>query len=149
MKLGPKITETLKGKLSMGARILQIGGVEKAFKKLFNVEEEEKLLKASQCFLSTTAGPISGLLFISTEKIAFCSQKSFKLSFPNGELVRIRYKVVIPLSKIKRVNQSENVKKPSQKYLEIVTVDNFDFWFMGFVNYKKAFKYIQNAISQA
>lgn len=147
VKLGPKITETLKGKLSMGAKILQVGGVDKVFRKLFSVGEDEKLLKAFQCYLSTTAGPISGLLFISTEKISFCSQKSFKLSNPSGELVRIRYKVVIPLSKIKRVNQSENVKKPSQKYIEIVTVDNFDFWFMGFASYKKAFKYIQNAIS--
>ncbi|XP_034698262.1 uncharacterized protein LOC117923871 [Vitis riparia] len=35
--------------------------------------------------------------------------------------------VSIPLRKIKRTNQSENVTKPSQKYMEIVTVDNFDF----------------------
>jgi hypothetical protein len=56
---------------------------------------------------------------------------------------------MIPLSKIKRVNQSANVMKPSQKYMEIVTVDNFDFWFMGFLNYQKAFKYLQEAISQA
>ncbi|XP_060671831.1 putative GEM-like protein 8 [Ziziphus jujuba] len=124
-------------------------GVEKIFKQLFSVGEEEKLLKASQCYLSTTAGPIAGLLFTSNEKIAFCSEKSIKFSSPTGELIRIRYKVVILLSKIKRVNQSENVKKPSQKYMEIVTVDNFDFWFMGFVNYKKAFKYLQQALSQA
>ncbi|KAH7521228.1 hypothetical protein FEM48_Zijuj07G0010900 [Ziziphus jujuba var. spinosa] len=149
VKLGPKISETVKGKLSLGARILQVGGVEKIFKQLFSVGEEEKLLKASQCYLSTTAGPIAGLLFISTEKIAFCSEKSIKFSSPTGELIRIRYKVAIPLSKIKRVNQSENVKKPSQKYMEIVTVDNFDFWFMGFVNYNKAFKYLQQALSQA
>lgn len=56
--------------------------------------------------------------------------------------------VLIPLAKIKGVNQSENMKKPSQKYMEIVTVDDFDFWFMGFVNYQKAFKYLQQAISQ-
>ncbi len=59
------------------------------------------------------------------------------------------FQVMIPLSKIKRVNQSANVMKPSQKYMEIVTVDNFDFWFMGFLNYQKAFKYLQEAISQA
>lgn len=57
--------------------------------------------------------------------------------------------VVIPVNKIKRVNQSENVKKPSQKYIEIVTVDNFDFWFMGFLNYQKTLKYLEEAISQA
>lgn len=53
------------------------------------------------------------------------------------------------MNKIKRVNQSENVKKPSQKYIEIVTVDNFDFWFMGILNYQKTLKYLEEAISQA
>jgi hypothetical protein len=57
--------------------------------------------------------------------------------------------VLIPLRKIQRVEQSENVKKPSQKYMEIVTVDNFDFWFMGFLSYQKSFKCLQEAISQA
>lgn len=50
--------------------------------------------------------------------------------------------VLIPLSKIKTAKQIENVKKPSQKYIEIVTVDDFDFWFMSFLNYQKAFKYV-------
>ncbi|KAM3741448.1 hypothetical protein ACB098_08G178300 [Castanea mollissima] len=149
VRIGPKITETVKGKLSLGARILKVGGVEKVFKRLFSVREAEKLLKASQCYLSTTAGPIAGLLFISTDKIAFCSERSIKISSSDGEMKRIHYKVLIPLTKIKRVNQSENVKRPSEKYMEIVTVDNFDFWFMGFFNYQKAFKYLQEAISQA
>ncbi|KAB1212447.1 GEM-like protein 4 [Morella rubra] len=146
---GPKITETMKGKLRMGARILRVGGVDKIFKRFFSLKEGEKLLKASQCCLSTTAGPIAGLLFISTEKVAFCSEKSIKISSPNGEMTRVHYKVSIPLRRIKRTDQSENVKKPSEKYIEIVTVDNFDFWFMGFLNYKKAFKYLQEAISKA
>ncbi|KAE8100795.1 hypothetical protein FH972_018655 [Carpinus fangiana] len=146
---GPNITETVKGKLSLGARILKVGGVEKVFRRLFSVREGEKLLKASQCYLSTTAGPIAGLLFISTDNVAFCSDRSIKISSPNGEMTRIHYKVLIPLRKIKRVEQSENVKKPSQKYMEIVTVDNFDFWFVGFLSYQKSFKCLQEAISQA
>ncbi|XP_059633298.1 GEM-like protein 4 [Cornus florida] len=149
VRLGPKITETVKGKLRLGARIIQVGGLEKVFKKNFSVREGEKLLKASQCYLSTTAGPIAGTLFISTEQIGFRSEKSIQVSSPNGELVRIHYKVLIPLSKIKRVIESENVKKPSRKYMEIVTVDNFEFWFMGFLNYQKTFKYLQQAILQA
>ncbi|XP_062149917.1 GEM-like protein 4 [Alnus glutinosa] len=149
VRLGPKITETVKGKLSLGARVLQVGGMDKIFRQLFSVREGEKLLKASQCYISTTAGPIAGLLFISADKVAFCSERSIKISSPKGELFRAHYKVTIPLKKIKRVNQSENVKKPSQKYIEILTVDDFDFWFMGFLNYQKALKSIQQAISQA
>nr|CAN83539.1 hypothetical protein VITISV_021330 [Vitis vinifera] len=148
VRLGLKFSETVKGKLSLGARILQIGGVKRVFKQNFGVREGEKLLKVSQCYLSTTAGPIAGLLFISTQRVAFCSERSIKFSSPNGELVRIHYKVSIPLRKIKRANQGENVKKPSQKYMEIVTMDNFDFWFMGFLNYQKAFSYLRQAISQ-
>ncbi|CAN1177811.1 GEM-like protein 4 [Linum perenne] len=147
VKLGSKISETLKGKLSLGARILQVGGVKKVFRQLFSVGEGERLLKACQCYLSTNAGPIAGLLFISTHKLAFCSERSIQLSSPEGKSIRVHYKVLIPLEKIEMANQSENVKNPSQKYMEIVTVDGFDFWFMGFLSYKKAFKYLEKAIS--
>ncbi|XP_059591355.1 GEM-like protein 4 [Vitis vinifera] len=117
---GPKFSEIVKGKLSLGARILQLGGVKRVFDQIFGVREGEKLLKASQCYLWTTAGPIAGLLFISTQRVAFFSERSIKFSCPNGELVRIYYKVSIPLRKIKRANQSEN----------------------------KAFSYLREAISQ-
>ncbi|TYH90761.1 hypothetical protein ES332_A13G071200v1 [Gossypium tomentosum] len=125
VRLRPKISETVKGKLSLGARIVQVGGVEKILKKLFSVREREKLLKACQCYLSTTAGPIAGLLFISSQKVGFCSDRSIKITSPNGELVRVHYEVLIPLQKIKGVNESENMKKLSQKYMEIMTVDDF------------------------
>ncbi|KAG7032677.1 GEM-like protein 4, partial [Cucurbita argyrosperma subsp. argyrosperma] len=95
VRLGQKIRETVKGKLSLGAKILQVGGLRKG-KQLFSLKEGEKLLK-----------------------------------------------VVIPVGRIERVNQSKNVMKPSQKYLEIVTVDNFDFWFMGFQNFQKTFRFLQ------
>ncbi|CAI0415374.1 unnamed protein product [Linum tenue] len=147
VRLGPKISETVKGKLSLGAKILQGGGVERIFRQLFSVDVDEKLLKASQCYLSTTAGPIAGLLFISSCKLAFCSERSIKFSSPNGESIRVRYKVLIPLSKIERIRESENAKRPSQKYVEVVTVDNFDFWFMGFLNHQKALKHLEQAIS--
>ncbi|XP_031379764.1 putative GEM-like protein 8 [Punica granatum] len=149
VKLSPKISETVKGKLSLGARVLQMGGIEKVFITLFNVSEKERLIKASQCYLSTTVGPIAGILFISTQNIAFCSERSLKLSCPNGESIRFHYKVLIPLTKIERANESENMKRPSQKYMRILTVDNFDFWFMGFLNHQKTWTYLQQAISRA
>jgi len=83
----------VKGKLRLGAKILKVGGLEKFFKKLFSVSEGEKLLKASQCYLSTTDGAIAGLLFISTNSISFWSERSIKLPSPNGELLRLHYKV--------------------------------------------------------
>ncbi|KAG5153283.1 hypothetical protein AAZX31_10G272700 [Glycine max] len=139
------ISETVKRKLSLGARILQVGGVEKVFKQFFSVREGERLLK-----VSTTSGPLAGLLFISTDKVAFCSERSMKVFTQKGHMLRIYYTVAIPLKKIKCVNhQSKNVQKPKQKYIGIVTEDNFDFWFMGIMKYQKTMKYLEQAVSQA
>ncbi|KAL0372837.1 UNVERIFIED_CONTAM: GEM-like protein 4 [Sesamum calycinum] len=41
VKLGPKLSETVKGKLRLGARILQFGGVEKVFRQKFNIRDDE------------------------------------------------------------------------------------------------------------
>ncbi|XP_049392357.1 putative GEM-like protein 8 [Solanum stenotomum] len=147
LSLSPKLTETVKGKLSLGAKILQVGGLEKIFKQKFSVRDDEKLLKVFQCNLSTTAGPIAGLLFISTDKIAFCSKRSIKLSSPTGKSLRIRYKVSIPISKINKAKECENMEKPSQKYVQLVTEDDYEFWFMGFFNNQKTLRYLQQAIS--
>ncbi|MCD9642193.1 hypothetical protein HAX54_028876 [Datura stramonium] len=147
VSLSPKLTETVKGKLSLGAKILQVGGLEKIFKQKFSVRDDEKLLKVSQCYLSTTAGPIAGLLFISTDKVAFCSERSIKIISPTGKLLRIRYKVSIPISKIMKAKESENRKKPSQKYIQVITEDDFEFWFMGFLNQQKTLRYLQQSIS--
>ena len=133
----------------MGARILQAGGIERVFRRYFSVGKREKLLKACLCYLSTTSGPIAGLLFISNEKIAFRSDRSLTVTSPKGDLIRVPYKVSIPLRRIKRVSPSENVNKPNQKYIQIVTVDDFEFWFMGFVSYQRSFKYLQQVISES
>ncbi|KAK4373449.1 hypothetical protein RND71_008833 [Anisodus tanguticus] len=73
---------------------------------------------------------MAGLLSISTDKIAFCSERSIKLLSPTGKLLRIRYKVSIPISKIKKAKESENRGKPSQKYIQVITEDDFEFWFI-------------------
>lgn len=182
--MGPGVSETVKAKLKLGTRILQAGGIERVFKKSFSIGEEERLVKAFQCHLSTTVGPIPGLLFISTEKIAFLSDRSLVIRSQRGNIARIPYKVIsflqniycklkrfnrqsthevntsacfywllcdilqvlIPLRRIKGVNPGESADKPSQKYILIATIDNFEFWFMGFVSYQRSFKNLQQAI---
>lgn len=93
--MGPKLSETVKGKLSVGARIIKEGGRENIFKHIFGMSDGEKLLKASQCYLSTTTGPIAGILFISTQKVTFCSERSITLPTSKGECVRTPYKVFL------------------------------------------------------
>jgi len=92
--LGPKFSETIKGKVSFGAKVLQAGSIDKVFREYFEVEKDEKLLKAFQCYLSTTAGPIAGMLFISTEKIAFHSDRPLSLACSKGGKTRVPYKVI-------------------------------------------------------
>ncbi|KAL8464843.1 hypothetical protein ACS0TY_034362 [Phlomoides rotata] len=149
VKMGPKFSETVKGKLSVGAKIIKKGGRENIFRDIFGINDGEKLLKASQCYLSTTAGPIAGILFISTQKVAFCSERSIAVHSASGGLIRIPYKLSIPVKKIKGANEGANVNNPSHKYIEIVTEDDFEFWFMGFVRYEKAMMNLERAISMS
>lgn len=48
---------------------------------------------------------------------------------------------------IKVAQPSEDARKPRHKYVQIVTEDDFEFWFMGFVSCERAFRYLQQAIS--
>lgn len=148
LALGPKLSETVKGKLSLGVKVLQAGSMDKVFRQYFRVEKEEKLLKAFHCFLSTTAGAIAGMLFISTEKIAFHSDRPLDLKSPKGRITRVPYKVMIPAKRIKSAAVRENLYNPDEKYIDVVTVDGFDFWFMGFISYTKSLKYLQRVISE-
>ncbi|XP_068503074.1 putative GEM-like protein 8 [Phaseolus vulgaris] len=149
VKMGPNLSEILKGKLSLGARIIQEGGRGNIFKNVFGMQEKEQLLKASQCYLYTTAGPIAGVLFISTEKVAFYSERPITFSSVTGELARAPYKVLIPIGRIKEVNESQNVNNVEQKYIEIVTEDDSEFWFLGFLRFEKALKNLNKAISMS
>ncbi|KAJ1295074.1 hypothetical protein BS78_01G196300 [Paspalum vaginatum] len=148
LTLGPKLSETIKGKLRFGAKVLQAGSIDKIFREYFVVKKDEKLLKAFQCYLSTTAGPIAGMLFISTEKIAFHSDRPLSLACPKGGRTRVPYKVLIPTKRIKVASVRENLYNPDEKYIDVVTVDGFDFWFMGFISYGKSFRFIQHVISE-
>lgn len=146
LKLGGNISEAIWGKLSLGAKIVTEGGVDNLFKLTFSVGPREKLLKTSACYLSTTTGPVVGLLFISTEKLAFCSDRPLSFMDSNGVTAWSYYRVVIPVGRLRSVNLSENIYKPAEKYIEIQTVDNHEFWFMGFVNYQKALRYLQEVV---
>ncbi|KAE8658956.1 GEM-like protein 1 [Hibiscus syriacus] len=54
------------------------------------------------------------------------------------------YKLVIPLHQLRAVNPSTSKANTAEKYIQIISVDNHEFWFMGFVHY--AIKYLQRAL---
>ncbi|KAI3728606.1 hypothetical protein L6452_17244 [Arctium lappa] len=147
VSLVPKIMEIVVQKLSYGAKILPLGRDAKIFRKSFITRDSEKLLHATRSYIYTTAGAIAGILFMTTERVGFCSERSLKTYSTKGELLKFQYKVSIPLEKIKGVGESMNMKRPSNKYVEIVTTDDFNFWFMGFPNYRKTLRHLHRTIS--
>ena len=54
---------------------------------------------------------------------------------------------MVPLGKIGTVNPVVMRENSSEKYVQVVTVDGHDFWFMGFVNYEKACNHVTQSIS--
>lgn len=73
MKTSPSFTEAALGRIAQGTKVLAEGGYEKIFQQAFETVPGEQLLTSYACYLSTSAGPVMGILYISTEKIAYCS----------------------------------------------------------------------------
>ncbi|XP_078166897.1 GEM-like protein 4 [Carex rostrata] len=142
------VSESKKKMLNLRKQIFQAGRVENFLRKSFTLNKNERLLEAYECSLFTTAGPIQGRLFITSERMAFHSNKSLKLNTSKGEVAKVPYKVSIPLGKVKKTTPSENLNKPEEKYMQIVTIDDFEFWFTGFVNYQRSFESLHVAISE-
>ncbi|KAK6938097.1 GRAM domain [Dillenia turbinata] len=89
LKTGPSFADAAVGRIAQGTRVLTEGGYEKIFSSTFETVPEEKLLKAYACYLSTSAGPVVGTLYLSTKKLAFCSDSS--LSYKVGEQTEWSY----------------------------------------------------------
>ncbi|XP_039126615.1 GEM-like protein 1 [Dioscorea cayenensis subsp. rotundata] len=145
LKTGPSIADAAMGRIAQGTKVLAEGGYEKIFQQTFDTLPEEKLKKSYVCYLSTSAGPVMGILYVSTSKLAFCSDNP--LSYNVGEKTEWSYyKVVIPLHQLRAIKPSLNQANLSEKYIQIVSVDNHEFWFMGFVNYDNAIKHLQETV---
>jgi len=143
LKTGPSIADTAMERLAQGTKVLTEGGYEKIFRQTFETSPEEQLQKTYTCYLSTTAGPVIGTLYLSTEKIAFCSDNPLSYKVNPDKTEWSFYKVMLPLHQLKAVNPSANRANPAEKYIQIISTDNHEFWFMGFVNYDKAVKNLQ------
>ncbi|KAL7208191.1 hypothetical protein ACSBR1_030025 [Camellia fascicularis] len=145
LKTGPSFADAAVGRIAQGTKVLAEGGYEKVFRQTFETVPEEKLLNSYACYLSTSAGPVMGTLYVSTAKLAFCSDNP--LSYKVGDQTQWSYyKVVIPLHQLKAVNHSTSKVKPAEKYIQLICVDNHEFWFMGFVNYESAVKNLKGML---
>ncbi|KAJ6939532.1 GEM-like protein 1 [Populus alba x Populus x berolinensis] len=145
LKTGPSFADAAVGRIAQGTKVLAEGGYEKIFQQTFETVPEEKLVKTFACYLSTSAGPVMGVLYLSTAKLAFCSDNP--LSYKVGEQSQWSYyKVVIPLHQLKAVNPSTSKVNSAEKYIQIISADNHEFWFMGFVYYDNAVQSLQQAL---
>lgn len=73
MKTSPSFADAAIGRIAQGTKVLAEGGYQKIFRHTFETEPDEKLVGPFVCYLSTSAGPVMGVLYVSTEKLAFCS----------------------------------------------------------------------------
>ncbi|KAL0461393.1 UNVERIFIED_CONTAM: GLABRA2 expression modulator [Sesamum latifolium] len=145
LKTSPSLADAALGRIAQGTKVLAEGGYEKIFRQTFETVPEEKLINSFACYLSTSAGPVMGVLYVSTAKLAFCSDNP--LSYQSGDKTEWSYyKVVIPLHQLKAVNPSTSRTNSAEKYIQIISVDNHEFWYMGFLNYSSAVECLQQAL---
>ncbi|KAJ8564998.1 hypothetical protein K7X08_001458 [Anisodus acutangulus] len=145
LKTGPSLADATLGRIAQGTKVLAEGGYDKIFRQTFETVPEEQLQNSFACYLSTSAGPVMGVLYVSTAKLAFCSDNP--LSYKAEDKTEWSYyKVVIPLHQLKAINSSSSRTNPSEKYVQTISVDNHEFWFMGFLNYTGAVNSLQEAL---
>ncbi|KAL3621721.1 hypothetical protein CASFOL_034381 [Castilleja foliolosa] len=145
LKTSPSLTDAALGRIAQGTKVLAEGGYEKIFQQTFETVPDEQLKNSFACYLSTSAGPVMGVLYVSTAKLAFCSDNP--LSYEASDKTKWSYyKVVIPLHQLKAVNPSTSRTNTAEKYIQVISVDNHEFWYMGFLNYSGAVEFLQQAI---
>ncbi|CAK8535002.1 unnamed protein product [Lathyrus sativus] len=135
-------------RLVQGTKLIANGGSDKLFQQTFGVIPGEKVLKQHVCYISKISGPMIGTLYITTKRLAFCSD--YPLCHHPFSLNHqcIYYKVVVQLDQLRAVSPSANMFNSKEKYIEIVTVDGYEFFFMGFVSYDKALKTLNEVLHQ-
>ncbi|KAK9166928.1 hypothetical protein Scep_002119 [Stephania cephalantha] len=144
-EFGPSFADAAMGRIAQGTKVIAEGGYEKIFQHTFETTPEEQLRRSFACYLSTSAGPVMGTLYLSTAKFAFCSDNP--LSYKVGDRTEWSYyKVVIPLHQLKAVNPSRSKTKSAEKYIQVVSLDNHEFWFMSFVNYESAVRCLRESL---
>ncbi|KAG6533684.1 GEM-like protein 1 [Zingiber officinale] len=148
LKTGPSVADAAMGRIGQISKVIAEGGYEKVFQQSFEILPEEKLKTTYACYLSTSAGPVMGVLYLSTAKLAFCSDNP--LSYKVGDKTEWSYyKVAVPLHQLRSINPVTSTANAGEKYIQVVSIDNHEFWFMGFVNYDSAVKNLLQAAQGA
>ncbi|KAK8471668.1 hypothetical protein PHAVU_003G289800 [Phaseolus vulgaris] len=89
LKTSPSFAEAAMGRIAQGTKVLAEGGYEKIFLNTFETGPEERLQNSYACYLSTSAGPVMGVLYVSTAKIAYSSDNP--ISYKNNNQTEWSY----------------------------------------------------------
>ncbi|KAL0554464.1 hypothetical protein IC582_008386 [Cucumis melo] len=147
IKVSPSIGDVAKARFVQGTKLLAEGGPERLFHHTFGVVPGEKYLHSYACYLATPTGPVNGTLYISTKRLAFCSESPlYYSSSPPGQSEWLYYKVVIELNRVANLRPSPNLLDPSEKDIHLVTKDGHEFWFLGFLSFSRALKNLNEAL---
>ncbi|EYU31864.1 hypothetical protein ABFS82_06G002100 [Erythranthe guttata] len=150
LKTGTSVSGAAWGKMNLRAKTITGGGFEALYKQTFSTSihiNNETLKKTFASYLSTSTGPVAGTLYLSNFHLAFCSDRPLSFTAPSGQQTWSYYKILIPLAKIGSINPVIMRDNQSERYIQVVSTDGHDFWFMGFVNYEKATNHLFDAIS--
>ncbi|KAL5216989.1 hypothetical protein ABZP36_017673 [Zizania latifolia] len=149
LRTAPNMADAAVARLAQGTKVYAEGGHDRVFQQAFGTVPGEQLRKAYACYLSTSSGPVIGTLYLSTARLAFCSDTPLSYQGPPGPPPEgIYYKVVLPLNQVKLVNPSASMMNRGDRYIQIMTTDNHEFWFMGFVSYDKALQNLYEAVQR-
>nr|CAB3453640.1 unnamed protein product [Digitaria exilis] len=148
LRTAPSIAEAAVGRIAQGTKVLAEGGRDRIFRQAFSAPPDEQLRKSYACYLSTAAGPVMGILYLSTARVAFCSDSPMSYEAGGGDRTEWSYyKVAIPLHRLRAATASASKLNPAEKFIQLVSVDRHEFWFLGFVNYDSAVAHLQEALS--
>uniref|UniRef100_A0A803N9P3 GRAM domain-containing protein n=2 Tax=Chenopodium quinoa TaxID=63459 RepID=A0A803N9P3_CHEQI len=146
LRTGPGLVDVAMTRIEQAGRVIADGGFHNVFQREFGGVNGEKLKKTYACYLSTTTGPVMGTLYISNKRIGFRSDSQVLSGPVGGPGQWVYYKVMVMLDQVLAVNPSSNPNKPAEKYIEILTKDGHEFWFMGFISYDQALKNLYKAL---
>ncbi|BAT89550.1 hypothetical protein LR48_Vigan08g036700 [Vigna angularis] len=149
IRIGSSLADAAVARIVQGTKVLTLGGSVALFQQSFGVFPGENLIKSFACYLSTSTGPVIGTLYISNLRLAFCSDYPLcHYPFSLQQNQTLHYKVVVQVDQLSTVSPSSNRFNPAEKYIELVTVDGYEFYFMGFIAYDKALKTIREVLQQ-
>uniref|UniRef100_J3LSL8 GRAM domain-containing protein n=1 Tax=Oryza brachyantha TaxID=4533 RepID=J3LSL8_ORYBR len=84
LRTAPNMADAAVARLAQGTKVYAEGGHDRVFQQAFGVVPGEQLRKAYACYLSTSTGPVIGTLYLSTARLAFCSDSPLPYQAPGA-----------------------------------------------------------------